>query len=174
MIVLIAGPECSGKSTLAYQLASDFEGVVLDEYAVEYLDRIKRPYEYSDLGTIAREHFEKLESLLNNNSKRPIFLDTWLLNIKIWSLYRYSKYDPWIDQALDSIKIDHCLLLRPNIPWEYKLHRENAEDRNILFKHYQKELGRLKWTFDEINETDFKRHLQSKSSLLKKISESGL
>lgn len=102
-----------------------------------------------------------------------IFLDTWLINIKIWSLYRYSKYDPWIDMALDKIKVDHCLLLRPNIPWEQKRYRENAEDRHILFEAYCNELERLNWSFNIIDQTGPNRYLQSKSCLLKKISESG-
>ena len=173
MIVLIAGPECSGKSTLARQLATEFEGSLLDEHAVKYLDRISRPYDYNDLGMIAREHFEKLNNLLNEDADRPIFLDTWLINIKIWSLYRYSKYDSWIDQALDYIQIDHCLLLQPNIPWEQNPYRENAEDRDVLFEHYQNELNRLNWAYDEIDQQDYNRFLQSKNYLLQKISQSG-
>src|SRR5688572_19522645 len=52
-IITIVGPESSGKTTLARELASIFGAPWVPEYAREYLEGLGRPYVENDLNRIA-------------------------------------------------------------------------------------------------------------------------
>lgn len=52
-IITIVGPESSGKTTLARQLAGHFGCPWVPEYAREYLEGLGRPYEVEDLDIMA-------------------------------------------------------------------------------------------------------------------------
>ena len=49
MPVFISGPESTGKSQLAAELAKRFNGVYVPEYAREYVGNLDRPYEFIDV-----------------------------------------------------------------------------------------------------------------------------
>ena len=61
-IITIVGPESSGKTTLARQLAADLGCPWVPEYAREYLDGLGRTYEEDDLQIIARGQLEAILS----------------------------------------------------------------------------------------------------------------
>lgn len=133
--IVITGPESSGKTTLASQLANHFGTLWLPEYAREYIDKLNRPYAESDLLAIAKEQNEREQDLVLK-SKDLLFLDTSLEVIKIWSEHKYGRCHPWI---LDQIQHqDHTLFLlcRPDIPWEYDPQREDPENREAIFELY--------------------------------------
>lgn len=52
--ILILGPESTGKSTLAEDLANHFGEPWVPEYAREYLEQINRPYQFKDLAEIGK------------------------------------------------------------------------------------------------------------------------
>jgi hypothetical protein len=47
--IAIVGPESTGKSTLARQLASHFNTLWVPEFARKYIDQLNRPYQQADL-----------------------------------------------------------------------------------------------------------------------------
>jgi nicotinamide riboside kinase len=49
LIIAVVGPESTGKTTLAQQLALHFDGALAEEYSREYLHSIGRPYLEEDL-----------------------------------------------------------------------------------------------------------------------------
>ena len=51
--VVIIGPECTGKTTLAQVLAQHYNTAWVPEYAREYIDSLDRPYREEDLLAIA-------------------------------------------------------------------------------------------------------------------------
>jgi NadR type nicotinamide-nucleotide adenylyltransferase len=138
--ITITGPESSGKTTLARQLAEAFDTLWVPEYARDYIDQLDRPYRESDLleiaeGQVAREdeYAEKNQTLL--------FCDTSLEVIKIWGEFRFQRCHPWILEQLVIRQPDLYLLCTPDLPWGYDPQRENPDDRDILFEIYQKELA---------------------------------
>ena len=61
--VAIIGPESTGKSTLAQQLAEKYHGIYVPEYAREYVEQLQgRPYTYDDVCAIARHQIEQLKA----------------------------------------------------------------------------------------------------------------
>ena len=52
--IVLIGPESTGKTTLAKQLAKHYDTVWVEEYARTYIDQLNRPYEQHDLLNIAQ------------------------------------------------------------------------------------------------------------------------
>lgn len=140
MRILITGPECSGKTTLAHQLSSTFESEVILEYARSYLEKNGPFYSYDDLLKIAKKH---VSIISQQNQKKVLFLDTFLFNIKIWAEHKYGKCHPWIINQIHATPIDLVLLLKPNISWVHDPLRESKNTRNHLFTLFEKELQSL-------------------------------
>lgn len=135
--IAILGPECSGKTTLANQLAEKLDADFVEEYAREYLKELDRPYEFDDLDAIA-----KVQAKLNSKpTSKPYFIaDTELLTIKIWSLVKYKFVSETITDLLADQNFDLYLLCKPDIPWEADPMREHPNERMELFSIYESEL----------------------------------
>ena len=139
MILLITGPESSGKTSLSEQIANKTNFVCLPEYARIYLQKKKTPdYNFLDLEKIAVEHIRRFKQL--QKDEPCIILDTFLLNLKIWSNYKFEKTSELILDALDEFKPDLTFLLKPDIPWEADPLREHPNDRDKLFDLFESEI----------------------------------
>ena len=141
MKVVLTGPESSGKSTLAKALAEHYQTVWVPEYAREYLKDKGLDYQFEDLEKIAKGQLN-LEEEYGTMGKDLIFCDTALFVMKIWSEYRFGKCAPWILEQLQTRTYDLFLLCSPDIPWEFDLLRQNADNRQELFQIYERELKR--------------------------------
>lgn len=141
--VAVTGPECSGKTRMCRELAAHFKTIWVLEYSRQYLDLLKRKYVFEDLALIANGHLaqEKVITAQAELDQLPvIFSDTELINIKIWSEYRYNQCDPYIIEEIEKSNYHHYLLLKPDIPWVEDPFRENPHDRDYLFSIFEKEL----------------------------------
>ena len=67
-IITIVGPESSGKTTLARELASFYDAPWVAEYARKYLEGLGRPYEENDLMRIAEGQLEAILAVLGRQS----------------------------------------------------------------------------------------------------------
>ncbi len=135
-IISITGPESTGKSTLAKELATHFQVPWVPEYARTYLENLKRPYGYKDLLPIAKGQITSRDQHLQNANKY-LFCDTDLQVIKVWSLYKYKQVHPWIEEKLKDLP--HLYLLMDiDLPWEEDPQREHPdpEVRKFLFEWY--------------------------------------
>ena len=137
--ISVTGPECSGKSTLARQLAMYFDTVWVHEYAVDYLNKYGPSYEIEDLVKIARGQLE-IENALAKVANRRLFCDTDFVVMKIWSKEVFGEVPRWIEQQVLEHKYDLHLLTAPDLKWEPAPFRENPADRDYLFELYLKEL----------------------------------
>ncbi len=138
--ILITGPECSGKTTLATELARFYGTLWVPEYARRYLNNIGRPYEEHDLLVIARNQVKEEKEAADSGAPF-IILDTSLLVIKIWSEYKYGRVDPWIQEQWESAEYDVILLCKPDIEWEFDPLRESPQFRDQLYQAYKKYLN---------------------------------
>ncbi len=138
-LIVITGPESSGKTNLGMRLAVDLNWEWVPEYARDYLTRIGRPYVESDLLEIARGQYALIEEALEsvrNTSNKKVIADTDLLTIVIWSMVKYRRVDPEIIELYRSQLPTLYLLAYPDIPWEYDPLRESPNDRLDLFEVY--------------------------------------
>ncbi|MEP1087707.1 ATP-binding protein [Algoriphagus sp.] len=135
--ILILGPESTGKSTLAEDLANHFDEPWVPEYAREYLDELGREYRYEDLVKIGKGQIA-LEDKLAKKADRYLFVDTDLRVIHIWSEHRFGKTDPWVLEQLAKRKYDLILLTDTDLPWTPDPLREypELEMRNYFLDLY--------------------------------------
>ena len=91
--IVFTGPECSGKTKLSQEIAKHFNFIWIEEYARKYLNKVQSTYEYSDFKKIAKGQLE-----LEKKTKKNQFLicDTNLQVIKLWSIIKFGKCDPFI------------------------------------------------------------------------------
>ncbi|MCR9249709.1 MAG: ATP-binding protein [bacterium] len=135
--IAIVGPESSGKTTLAQQLAQELGDPWVEEYAREYLNNLGRPYDESDLVEIAKGQVDSERNSASKASKYVI-CDTDMVVIRIWSLEKFGDISGSLEIQMNSeIPADIYLLTDPNIPWEYDPLRENPYDRQYLFDQYK-------------------------------------
>ena len=136
---VLTGPESTGKSLLADQLAGHFNGICVGEYEREHIASLNRPYTESDVLEIARVQVAQYNE--NAHTERPVFFDTWLLITKIWLEVVYGTSYAWIDDALQKSSVDLYLLCYPDIPWEPDPLRENGGPiRDRLYGKYKSTL----------------------------------
>ena len=124
--ILILGPESTGKSTLAEDLANHFGEPWVPEYAREYLEKIDRPYRFEDLVEIGKGQM-KLEDQMAEKAKKFLFCDTDLRVIHIWAEHRFDKTDPWVLEEIARRKYDLILLTDTDLPWSPDPLREHPE-----------------------------------------------
>ena len=147
--IAITGPECTGKSRLARQLAEYFHTQWVPEYAREYIGGLNRPYQMDDLLRIAKVQVS-LEDEKEPEARDLLFCDTDLYVIKVWSEHKYGHCDPWVLRELAERKYDLRLLTFVDIPWEDDPQREHPHLRNYFYDVYIHELKRDQVLFSEI------------------------
>jgi NadR type nicotinamide-nucleotide adenylyltransferase len=135
--IAITGPESSGKTTLAEQLALQTNGTWIPEFARKFLERLNRPYTQDDLDTIAKG---QLESWEKSSESKIQFCDTDMLVMKVWSDFKFGSCSSFILDALNEQTFDHYFLCLPDIEWEEDPLREHPEKREELFELYLAEL----------------------------------
>lgn len=151
--IILTGPESSGKTTLAQQLAAHFQTEWLPEYAREYLQNLNRDYEEADLYEIAKGQFlqeKKAVEKVELAGENRMICDTSFLVLKIWSEVKYGRCHPFILKQLENQTDAFYILCGTEIEWEFDTLRENPEDRDKLYFLYKKELEKLNAPFLEV------------------------
>lgn len=134
MKIAITGPESTGKTILAKDLAKEFNTVWIPEFAREYLGRKDGKYNFEDIEIIAREQEKTWQNYLENEL---VFFDTEFTVLKIWSEVKYKKVAPYIINSLENQNFDHYFLCDPKgVKWEDDPLREHPERREELFELY--------------------------------------
>lgn len=142
MRVGIIGPESTGKSILAHELAQQFNGTYVPEYAREYIEKKgTREVTYDELCEIAKYQIEQIKSITGET----VFYDTELIVTKIWFEYAFGHVPEWLDEAILRYPMDLYLLTAPDIPWQSDPARYNGSDaiRQELFDRYETEIQAL-------------------------------
>lgn len=143
MRIAVIGPESTGKTTLAKELAQQFKGTYVPEYARVYIERKgTRDVSFDELCEIAKYQIEEIKS----PSAKPVFFDTELIVTKVWFEYAFGRVPQWLDEAILRYPMDAYLLTAPDIPWQPDPARYNGSDtiRWELFDRYEAEIQALK------------------------------
>lgn len=148
--IAVTGPESTGKTTLAIQLAEHFNGQYIAEFAREYVEKLPHHYTFSDVENIAMAQVKQYRETIDSPNA-IFFFDTWLIITKVWFNWVFGKTPGWLDDQIHSCPIDLFLLCRPDLPWEADPVRENGgENRIRLFEEYRAELTNYGFTFAEV------------------------
>ena len=142
--VVIFGPESTGKTTLAKDLASHYKTKWVPEYAREYLqkkwDESKTICELEDLLPIARGQID-LENRIGMEADTILICDTDLLETKVYSEIYFDDYcDPELEVAALANRYDLYLLTNIDVPWEKDDLRDRPFDREAIFDKFKEAL----------------------------------
>jgi NadR type nicotinamide-nucleotide adenylyltransferase len=144
--ITITGPESTGKSWLAEQLAKHYQTRWVAEYAREYLAQNGPEYHLEDVIAIAKTQLEREEKAAQK-SRKLLFCDTDMLVTKIWSEVVFGICPDWIEQQFQNHHYDLYLLCAPDIPWKPDPLRENPDNRDELFQLYKTTLEKHHFPF---------------------------
>ena len=150
-IIVVTGPESSGKTTLVNRIKTEQGLPIVEEYARVYLSAKEDPtqYDFDDLTMIARcQNIQEKDAHL----RYPLIIcDTDIVTIDIWAQEVFDRsidmIDPIADQKL-------YLLCKPDIPWTADPLRENPTDRDRLYEMYKVYLEKRKLDFMELSKEE--------------------
>lgn len=141
--IVLFGPESTGKTTLAMQLAEYFETAWVPEFARDYLqekwDSTSQICDVNDMLPIACGQ-TKLENDALSAANKFLFCDTNLLVTKIFSEVYYNYCDPILDKAANEHEYDLFFLTDIDVPWEKDDLRDKPDERESVFAVFKQTL----------------------------------
>jgi len=141
--IALFGPESTGKTTLAKQLADHYETEWVPEFARDYLqikwEENKQVCTKEDMmpiayGQVALEN-EKLDS-----AQQYLFCDTNLMVTKVFSEVYYGFCNPLLNEAALAHEYDLFFLTDIDVPWEKDDIRDNPNKRETVFSVFKQTL----------------------------------
>lgn len=151
--VSLTGPESTGKSTLAAQLAAHYGTTFAPEFAREYLADSGPHYSAKDLEEIARGQLAAEATAVAQAEAHGhglVFFDSDLLVIKIWFEHSFGSCPEWIMQAIACQHYDLVLLMGVDLPWQPDPLREHPHLRQHFYDLYQRVLREQISNFAEV------------------------
>lgn len=116
-VVVLAGPESSGKSWLAGQLHAHFGGLMVGEYVRYFIDHHQRDTCLADIPAIAHGQLA-WEDAARAQQPHLLILDTHLLTNALWSQTLFGDCPAWLDVELLARHYDlHLLLCPDDVEW---------------------------------------------------------
>ena len=142
--IVLFGPESTGKTTLAKQLAAHYNTKWVPEFMRKYLEEKWETRQEiitrDDLLPIAEGQITS-ENKSTETADRLLFCDTNLLELKVYSEYYYNGFCPSeIKEATEENQYDHYFLTYIDVPWEADRLRDRPNDRMKMFTIFEAEL----------------------------------
>ena len=150
--IALVGPESTGKSALAEALATRYQTAWVPEYAREYINRLNRPYNATDIVEIAFGQLEAEEALLPK-ANAYLFCDTTALVEKVWLQNAFGQTDPFIESCIVNRVYHFYLLTNIDLPWQPDPQREHPHLREHFYNIYKNLLITYGFPFAEISGT---------------------
>lgn len=136
----LIGPECTGKTTLAADLAGHFGTVWVPEYAREYAIAAARALKFEDADPIGRGQ-AGMEARFSTGSEQLLILDTDLVSTLVYSRYYYGAVPDWLPAEAQRRLADLYLLFDWDVPFVADAARDTAEHRPAQFELFAETLA---------------------------------
>ena len=136
--IAILGPESTGKTILAEQLAAHFHTDFVPEYSREYLKDFHEKYGINDVIAIAIGQQQRIEETVSK-CKEILIADTEAIVNKVWCEYVFKQTPKEIEELVQKQNFDLYLLCDIDLEWTFDPLRENPdlEERKAIFALYQ-------------------------------------
>jgi NadR type nicotinamide-nucleotide adenylyltransferase len=142
-VVVVTGSECTGKTTLARELAREFRAPCSAEFAREYVDGKGTQLDATDVEPIARGQI-LAEDAAAAAATDLCLKDTDLVSTVVYAGHYYGACPAWIAEAARARLGDLYLLLHPDVPWLADgLQRDRPAEREHLHALFRSSLAAL-------------------------------
>lgn len=138
--VVLFGPESTGKTILAKQLAEYYKTLWVPEYSRTYAEEKAKNNQIltrGDVLPIAKGQMA-LENSLSTRVDDLLICDTNLLETKVYSEAYYDGYSPEIlNKYANESNYDLYFLTNIDIPWESDGIRDKPNERKVMFEAFK-------------------------------------
>lgn len=160
--IIVTGPECTGKTTLARELAEELGTLWVPEFARRYAAAAHgRPLTSADVEPIARGQIAQEDAVLaelraraDDTDRRPapgqpapgrpaLVQDTDLVSTVVYARHYYGSCPPWILAATHERLGDLYLLADIDIAWEPDGIRDRPFARDAMLARFREHLDEL-------------------------------
>lgn len=153
--ICLYGPESTGKSTLARELAIHFRTDYVEEWAREYIDKKlgdnwQQSITTKHLEAIANGHLRAVERKAKRANKL-LFIDTDAITTMIYSRVYLKEIPKSLHQAIARQKYDYYLFCDIDLPWVGDSQRDLGERRQEMKELFIHELEARSLPFAIIN-----------------------
>ena len=138
--VCVTGPESTGKTTLAEQVALFVGTEWVPEASRIYAERVARDLSVADVEPIAREHIARADAAAERVAARKgtaLVLDTDLLSTVVYAQHYYAFDSPWLDGEERARRADLYLLCDVDVPWVPDGIRDRPAHRDAMFAMFR-------------------------------------
>ena len=137
--VVVTGPESTGKTTIAQQLAVRFDAAWVPEYAREYSEFAGRTLAEQDVEPIARGQMALQDAALRSDHPLLVF-DTDLVSTVVYARHYYAHCPEWIVSAARKRLANLYLLLDVDVAWTADGVRDQPQARSGLHDRFREQL----------------------------------
>ncbi|MEO7977402.1 DUF4301 family protein [Flavobacterium sp.] len=164
--IALFGPESTGKTTLAKQLAAYYNTEWVPEFARDYLqlkwEQTQQICTVEDMMPIAYGQI-LLENEKLGTSKKYLFCDTNLMVTKVFSEVYYGICNPHLADAAIEHEYDLFFLTDIDVPWEKDDIRDKPEGRETVFSIFKQTLIEAKKSFITLSGNEESRLAKAKN-----------
>ena len=155
--VVLLGPESTGKTRLAGDLAERYGVPWSPEYARAYVEIGNEPLVFADVDAIGQGQKAGEDAAVAEAERMGVplvILDTDLVSTVVYSRHYYGDCPEWIEQEAERRLGDLYLLHHVDVAWVAdSSQREQPERRQELFDRFRATLDQLGAEVDEVRGT---------------------
>ena len=142
--IVVTGSECTGKTTLARDLAAHFGGLWVAEQSRVYAERVGRALTAEDVSPIASAQIAAEDAALVDAARRKIrwlFLDTDLISTVVYARHYYGSCPAWVEAEARARLGERYLLADIDVPWTADAVRDRPHSREEIHLAFQSVLS---------------------------------
>jgi NadR type nicotinamide-nucleotide adenylyltransferase len=139
MRVVLTGSESTGKSTLAADLARQYDAPLVPEFVRGYAEQRGGVIEFGDHGPIARGQIA-LEDEYIARGGRLLVQDTDLLSTVVYCRHYFGRCPAWIEETAASRRPALYLLCEIDVPWVADGVRDRGDRREEMQSLFRDEV----------------------------------
>lgn len=131
--ICLIGPESTGKSTIAGNLAKNFNTVYIPEYAKAIIDAQNGQFFEKNVQQVAYAQI-RTEKALERMTNKIMFCDSDILTTMFWSKELFGSIPVELEEIAQTQHYDQTFLMYPDTVWFNDTHRQVADTSSQEFR----------------------------------------